>query len=88
MKSAPKSFFLWCVFFTTVSAVSKAPKGCFRAATLDHVQQVVGNPFIPTLENLKKEIELNLKMYEKAATVAKENVGSLNFDVFLNVPSF
>lgn len=55
-------------------ASAEVPKGCFRAAVLDHVQQVVGNLFNPTEENLRAEIDLNHKMYEKAAQKAKMEV--------------
>lgn len=42
--------------------------GCYRAAVLDHVHQT--NFTTPALN-----AEINLKVYETAAAVAKENVG-------------
>jgi len=64
-------------FCALVSGVSKAPKGCFRAAALDHVQQRVDKPDNPTEDKLREEIDLNLKVYEKAASTAKDNVSDL-----------
>lgn len=43
--------------------------GCFRAAVLDHVYQVKFN-------QTELNIDVNLKMYNEAAAVAKENVTS------------
>ena len=84
--------FVCFAIFASVFGVSKAPKGCFRAAALDHVQQIDGNIFNPSDENLKNEIEFNLEMYEKAGKLAKENVSFcfifLVFFIFLPGTSF
>lgn len=58
---------------------SKVPSECFRAAVLDHVQQTdPNNPL-----DYSRNVELNLKVYEKAASVAKRKVFSyVNYDIF------
>ncbi|UXI15297.1 hypothetical protein NH340_JMT01240 [Sarcoptes scabiei] len=46
---------------------SQVPSECFRAAVLDHVQQTdPNNPL-----DYSRNVELNLKVYEKAASIAK-----------------
>ncbi|OTF77984.1 hypothetical protein BLA29_008453, partial [Euroglyphus maynei] len=51
-----------------VIETKKAPEGCFRAAVLDHVHQTDVRQF----SNTAKIIDLNFKVYEDAAALAKK----------------
>ncbi|XP_046915387.2 pantetheinase [Dermatophagoides farinae] len=51
-----------------VIETKKAPEGCFRAAVLDHVHQTN----VRQLSDFAKIIELNFKVYEDAAALAKK----------------
>lgn len=53
-----------------VIETKKAPEGCFRAAVLDHVHQTN----VRQLSDFAKIIELNFKVYEDAAALAKKQV--------------
>lgn len=56
------------LFLIVTNCLSKVENGCFRAAVLDHVQQS------SLLEFSEHSLELNLRVYEEAAAVAKSKV--------------
>ena len=62
-----------CLILSTCKVtVGKQQSNCFRAAVLDHVHQ---NNF--TIDQRERNVELNWKVYENAASIAKANVSCL-----------
>lgn len=61
----PHQFIKLFCFALVIGTV--ASNGCFRAAILDQVREVEPN-------SLAKSIELNLKLFESSAKLAKQNV--------------